>query len=516
MRELAPKQRQPEKSAPSSLARAHAPAVSQFSVSSAPGQPLDTATRTFMESRFRHDFSRVRIHTGETAAASTKALGALAFSSGSDIIFGAGRYVPHSFEGRRLLAHELAHVAQQESFPQNDASARGETAAELEADQAAQAAAYLEHVPTIRERPSGPIQLKPDDDAKPTQPTLIKDRPGVTDRIENAYAAGSLDEKQWADLIDSAQQALDKGKDDAATRAYLTLYADVAKLAQVGRVLTSTGAIQVVTGDKSSCRDAKPGLNFSLGNRDQWGADASTGFVHADGKLSLVLGKRGEPQPEVVIVLSRSAFKREKEQTLAILRHEMVHAEHDAEDASAMFHSDPKAKSGPVQTSLANSELLAYFEGFMTMFHLTHPAPSSPDHPAFVQLLGAVDTGDVHPWAEADKAFRSEALGRLQEYYCHALDTRHREAFEGWVLLQAAEVQKDLIQLGEPGAFSPGSVDDESMKVLQHQTSSGMGAHIRIQIHKKDDFVGGLQRVIAGHCKGLPATPMAVGQKTAH
>jgi hypothetical protein len=511
MQEFAPKQRQPEKSVSSSLAPARAPAVAQFSVLSTPGQPLDTATLTFMESRFGHDFSRVRVHIGEDAAASTKALGALAFTSGNDVIFGSGRYSPHSIEGRRLLAHELAHVAQQQSFiSKNGLSARGDTAAELEADRAAHAAAHQEHVPAIREAPTGAIQLKRDDDGKPTQPTLIKERPGATDRIEDAYAAGSLDEKQWVNLIDSAEQALAKAQADVATRAYLTLYADVAKLAQADRVLTTSGAIQVVTGDKSSCRDAKPGLNFSLGNHDQWGAVASTGFVHADGKLSLELGKRGELQPEVVIVLSRSAFKREKEQTLAVLRHEMVHAEHDAEDASAMFRADRKAKSGPVQTSLANSELLAYFEGFMTMFHLTHPAPSAADHPAFVELLGAVDTGDVHPWAEADKTFRSEALGRLQEYYCHALDSRHREAFEGWVRLQAAEVQKDLVQLGGPGAFSPGSVDDESMKVLQHRADSGMGAHIRIETFKKDDFVGGLQRVIAGHCKGLPATPMAV------
>jgi hypothetical protein len=158
--------------------------------------------------------------------------------------------------------------------------------------------------------------------------------------------------------------------------------------------------------------------------------------------------------------------------------------------------------------------VLAYFEGFMTMFHLTHPPPSSPDHPAFVELLGAVDTGDVHPWAEADKTFRSEALGRLQEYYCHALDERHREAFEGWVRLQAAEVRTDLLQVGKslPGGFSSGSVDDEALKVLQHRAGSQMAAHIRIQTLKKDDFVGGLQTIITGRCKGFPTTPMAVGK----
>jgi hypothetical protein len=80
--------------------------------SSSVGQPLDRATRAFMEPRFGQDFSRVRVHTDSAAAESARSLGAFAFTTGHDIVFGPGRYAPATREGKHLLAHELSHVAQ--------------------------------------------------------------------------------------------------------------------------------------------------------------------------------------------------------------------------------------------------------------------------------------------------------------------------------------------------------------------------------------------------------------------
>ncbi|HEX6288937.1 MAG TPA: DUF4157 domain-containing protein [Herpetosiphonaceae bacterium] len=77
------------------------------------GQPLDAATRTDMEARFGHDFSRVRVHTGRQAAAAAQVLQARAFTSGSDMFFRPGEFMPQTGEGRRLLAHELTHTLQQ-------------------------------------------------------------------------------------------------------------------------------------------------------------------------------------------------------------------------------------------------------------------------------------------------------------------------------------------------------------------------------------------------------------------
>jgi hypothetical protein len=84
-----------------------------------PGQPLDAETRAFFEPRFEHDFSHVRLHTSESAAQSARALDARAYTAGSNIVFGDGKYAPETTEGKELLAHELAHVVQQGSIGAN-------------------------------------------------------------------------------------------------------------------------------------------------------------------------------------------------------------------------------------------------------------------------------------------------------------------------------------------------------------------------------------------------------------
>ncbi len=104
------------------------------------GQPLDQMTRAFMEPRFGHDFSRVRVHSGARAADSARAVNALAYTVGQDVVFGAGQYRPDSVEGRSLLTHELTHTIQQgdgSGFSASSISGVGD-AAELEAEKAAQ------------------------------------------------------------------------------------------------------------------------------------------------------------------------------------------------------------------------------------------------------------------------------------------------------------------------------------------------------------------------------------------
>jgi len=74
-----------------------------------PGQALDVGTRNFMGPRFGQDFSQVRVHTDAKAARSVRAINALAYTAGRDIVFGAGKS-----PGRdALTAHELTHVLQQ-------------------------------------------------------------------------------------------------------------------------------------------------------------------------------------------------------------------------------------------------------------------------------------------------------------------------------------------------------------------------------------------------------------------
>ena len=87
------------------------PIVSQ--VLSSSGQPLPADTRAFMEQRFGHDFSRVRVHADAAAEQSARDVNAHAYTVGHNIVFGAGQFAPGTSAGRRLMAHELTHVVQQ-------------------------------------------------------------------------------------------------------------------------------------------------------------------------------------------------------------------------------------------------------------------------------------------------------------------------------------------------------------------------------------------------------------------
>ncbi|HEV2415918.1 MAG TPA: DUF4157 domain-containing protein [Candidatus Dormibacteraeota bacterium] len=94
------------------------PAVSH--VLRQPGHTLEPAARVAMERRFGHDFSSVRVHSDHAAAASAESVGAAAYTVGSHIVFARDRYRPSTHQGRWLMAHELAHVVQQEgSAPPN-------------------------------------------------------------------------------------------------------------------------------------------------------------------------------------------------------------------------------------------------------------------------------------------------------------------------------------------------------------------------------------------------------------
>ncbi|MCM1565353.1 MAG: DUF4157 domain-containing protein [Dehalobacter sp.] len=78
-----------------------------------PGQPLNSATRAFMEPRFGYDFSNVRVHTDVKAAESARAMNARAYTMGRDIVFGMEQSAPSTSKEKMLMAHELAHVIQQ-------------------------------------------------------------------------------------------------------------------------------------------------------------------------------------------------------------------------------------------------------------------------------------------------------------------------------------------------------------------------------------------------------------------
>jgi hypothetical protein len=121
---------------PAAADLAEAPA-SVHEVLRSPGRPLDPATRAYFEPRFGRDFSHIRIHTDPQAAASARAVNALAYTAGNHIVFGAGAEAL-SNSGRPLIAHELAHTAQQSSELRRMTLGQGDAAAQLEKEQPGQ------------------------------------------------------------------------------------------------------------------------------------------------------------------------------------------------------------------------------------------------------------------------------------------------------------------------------------------------------------------------------------------
>ena len=94
------------------------------------GQPLDTTTQGFFEPRFGHDFGRVRLHTDAKATESARAINALAYAVDNHVVVRADKFAPGTTAGRRLLAHELAHVMQQSANGLgSEAEARADSAA---------------------------------------------------------------------------------------------------------------------------------------------------------------------------------------------------------------------------------------------------------------------------------------------------------------------------------------------------------------------------------------------------
>jgi hypothetical protein len=96
-----------------------------------PGNPLEPGLREDMEQAFGHDFSRVRVHSNGAAEQSAQDVSAQAYTVGNDIVFGAGWFAPGTLEGRRLIAHELAHTIQQRGASSNEEIIRPGPASEV-------------------------------------------------------------------------------------------------------------------------------------------------------------------------------------------------------------------------------------------------------------------------------------------------------------------------------------------------------------------------------------------------
>lgn len=83
------------------------------------GQPLPAGINYFFSSKMGYDFSNVKMHTDKEAAQSAKGINAKAYTIGNNIVFNEGQYNSGSSKGKKLIAHELAHVVQQNNLSNN-------------------------------------------------------------------------------------------------------------------------------------------------------------------------------------------------------------------------------------------------------------------------------------------------------------------------------------------------------------------------------------------------------------
>jgi hypothetical protein len=135
---------------------------------SSAGSALDPATRTTMEGRFQHDFSRVRVHADATAARSADAVGARAYTVGHDVVFGDGQYAPTTARGQRLLAHELTHALQQRDAPRSGDITLEESRSDRERE-ADDFASRVDRGETVGTPAAAPVTLARED--KPPAPS---------------------------------------------------------------------------------------------------------------------------------------------------------------------------------------------------------------------------------------------------------------------------------------------------------------------------------------------------------
>jgi hypothetical protein len=162
---------------PGARRTANVDAPSRLRSSLGPGQPLSAREQARFGSSFGHDFSQVRVHADSRAGQAASALGAKAFAAGHDIVFAPGRYRPRTELGARLLAHELAHVAQQQrggaaGAAQAEAQARGA------ADRVAQGRSVAPQA--LGGAPQG-LYCDPDDDKRMPEDTSATTLPPMPD-----------------------------------------------------------------------------------------------------------------------------------------------------------------------------------------------------------------------------------------------------------------------------------------------------------------------------------------------
>ena len=276
--------------------------------------------------------------------------------------------------------------------------------------------------------------------------------------VATLHPAGTLSEEQWTAAYGAAVAK-------PSVEAYEPLFRDIAVTAGMAGLAAGFVPSTVPVSDGKT---TKPGLNMTLNTSDEPG---HTGWVDKHGVfgLPLKLDRRTAPDVSIAIILSPRALgptrrcryaprgtrchARHKVKVLEAVKDWQSSSGRRQPDFNEWLKQQAKRRNNPIsaldvaligrgaKNAAANTEVLAYVEGFTTDFH-RRPATAAQAGPAFFELLGAVETRKLYTWAQADPAVQVEALTRLREYH-GTLDIDHQRLWKEWLDKQLAKAAND-------------------------------------------------------------------------
>jgi hypothetical protein len=225
-----------------------------------PGEELDSRLREVSEAHFGTDFSRIRVHTDDKAAASASSISARAYTVGNHIVFGGGQYIPQSTRTLPLLAHELVHALQDGQLAPSAGSAL--QIGHPDSPPEAQAATAQTQVISSPRRASGPIAQSSSTNTLPIlhrQSVTAAPPASATTPDTSSSARGGYTGTEFANAV--GEEAAAGGQ---FTWTNAIWYALRARMDDVG--LTGEGSTASAGGNPDPIADIADYFRLALGN----------------------------------------------------------------------------------------------------------------------------------------------------------------------------------------------------------------------------------------------------------
>jgi hypothetical protein len=376
------------------------------------GQPLDAGVRAPMEGAYGQDFSSVRVHTDSGAGALSDRLGARAFTVGRDVVFSPGEYQPGSLVGNALIAHELAHVSQQDG---GEASS-SVTALEEDADRAAVGAVVSRWTGTTGEQIDGFLpRLRAGLRLQRCAGPVTQVKPAGPGAAGGGQTCATLTNDQWRTAVEAAQ-ALGGDKRAAA----MTKLAEQA-LCELGIAVRGAGTSHTDAVHPDDYAEI-PVLNFDAGlnSKSRWRTSASEDPrpVGDNVGYNFRAGAR-----RFAIIGPRAISENSPLTTRQYAQHELSLVAHDR----------------PAGQSKADEELLTWTEDFRGYFHQYLQLPRN--RPTWQPLISY--------YASANPDVKQQSLRRLVDYFNNPpvpadQARRVREAIRMWMSKTSGTLITDL------------------------------------------------------------------------